>query len=510
MQKRKKGIRPVDVRACSGGDWDNAASDIGGVSSHFANQEDSNNNGLYTASQYNYDNYLFDYANQYNYYEHLYTWMPPNYSCWNNQFSTSYYDSIYESYLKNNQGYAQDLNYLSREPYAPRLDSSLLDNGGVTSSSANNPLRGLSKDDLGFEPPVGFSKPSEPQVDLSVKPSNSEITPIISKEKIKPKIDHKKYVIINAPTNLKGLIEIIDTNEISDDIEYNIDIKSLKSIKTELIELRDMIGMEKMKESVFQQLVYFVQNLHIGTDKNSGDFKHTVIMGPPGTGKTRVAKIIGNMYAKLGILKKNLFKKVTRNDLIAGYLGQTAIKTQKVIEDCLGGVLFIDEAYSLANEDRDDSFSKECLDTLCEALSDHKDDLMVIIAGYESELNNRFFNSNRGLESRFIWRFKIEEYSAAELMRIYLTIVVQSGWEMLDDQMNERWFQEKKDKFQGLGRDMEVLFTYTKMAHSLRIYGKDIEVRRKISLEDMDKAYKIFVDNLKKDERPSFINSIYI
>jgi stage V sporulation protein K len=93
----------------------------------------------------------------------------------------------------------------------------------------------------------------------------------------------------------------------------------------------------------------------------------------------------------LGILKNNVFRKVTRNDLVAGYLGQTAIKTKNVIQDCLGGVLFIDEAYAMANSYEDDSFSKECIDTLCEALSDHKNNLMVIIAGYENELNNSFF-----------------------------------------------------------------------------------------------------------------------
>ncbi len=93
----------------------------------------------------------------------------------------------------------------------------------------------------------------------------------------------------------------------------------------------------------------------------------------------------------MGILKNNVFRKVTRNDLVAGYLGQTAIKTKNVIQDCLGGVLFIDEAYAMANSYEDDSFSKECIDTLCEALSDHKNNLMVIIAGYENELNNSFF-----------------------------------------------------------------------------------------------------------------------
>jgi hypothetical protein len=334
---------------------------------------------------------------------------------------------------------------------------------------------------------------------------------IVEKIIIPSVIKEKRLVILEPPANLLDLIDIIDKNEISEDIEYNIDLKSLNNIKSELVELRDMIGMERVKNAVFQQLIYFIQNLHIGNDILTSDFKHTVILGPPGTGKTKVAKIIGNMYSKLGILKNNIFKKVTRNDLIAGYLGQTAIKTKKVIDDCLGGVLFIDEAYSLANEDREDIYSKECLDTLCESLSDHKDELMVIIAGYEDEMNNRFFTANKGLESRFIWRFKIDQYNAVELMRIFTLIVIQSGWSLLDEiKTNEKWFQEKKDKFKGLGRDMEVLFTYTKMAHSLRIYGKDIELKKKICLEDMDQGYKMFLDNTKKDDMPSFINSIYI
>jgi hypothetical protein len=96
-------------------------------------------------------------------------------------------------------------------------------------------------------------------------------------------------------------------------------------------------------------------------------------------------------------------------------------------------------------------------------------------------------------------------------MRIFMLNVVQSGWSFLDEtNVNEKWFQEKKDKFGGLGRDMEVLFTYTKMAHSLRIYGKDRDLRKKISLEDMDQGYKTFLDNTKKDDRSSFIHSIYI
>ena len=184
-------------------------------------------------------------------------------------------------------------------------------------------------------------------------------------------------------------------------------------------------------------------------------------------------------------------------------MGQTAIKTRKVIDECMGGVLFIDEAYSLANTEREDSYSKECLDTICEALSDHKDDLMVIIAGYEDELNETFFRVNKGLQSRFIWRFTMDEYSSLELMKIFKKKVVDQEWLFeKEEYIKERWFHERKDHFKSFGRDMELLFTYTKIAHGRRIYGKDKDLRKKISLEDVNTAYEIFLKNknLKKEK----------
>jgi SpoVK/Ycf46/Vps4 family AAA+-type ATPase len=332
---------------------------------------------------------------------------------------------------------------------------------------------------------------------------------LLLREQIKPdasnNIDVKftcKKNIDTIVTSLNDLINIIENNEYRPDTEYNIDLKSLHNIKTELISLNSMIGMENMKQSIIDQLMYFIQNLHLG--KESGDFKHTAIYGPPGTGKTEIAKIIGRMYSKMGILKNNVFKKVTRSDLIGGYLGQTAIKTRKVIEECMGGVLFIDEAYSLANGEREDSYSKECLDTLCEALSDHKNDLMVIIAGYEDELNETFFRVNKGLQSRFIWRFTMDEYSSIEMMKIFKKKVLDQEWSFEnEDHIKERWFIDKKDNFKAYGRDMELLFTYTKVCHGRRIYGKDKDIKKKISIEDLDKGYEIFIKNknIKKENR---------
>jgi SpoVK/Ycf46/Vps4 family AAA+-type ATPase len=263
-----------------------------------------------------------------------------------------------------------------------------------------------------------------------------------------------------------------------------------------------------MKTAIIDQLLYFVQGLHKGN--STSDFKHTIISGSPGTGKTDIAKMIGQMYSKLGILKNNIFKKVTRNDLIAGYLGQTAIKTRKVIDSCLGGVLFIDEAYSLANSTDNDSYSKECIDILCEALSDHKDELMVIVAGYETELNETLFRVNQGLKSRFIWRLSMDPYTPAELMNIFKKMITEQEWKYAEDDIKERWFDDKKDSFKNYGRDMELLLTYVKIAHGKRIYGKSAELRKIIVASDLNVGYDTFVKNIKpKKETRDFMNSIY-
>ena len=314
-----------------------------------------------------------------------------------------------------------------------------------------------------------------------------------------PKEKEKRTIETNV-SSIEDLLKIIEENEYNNRYEYNIDLKGLHNIKEELYSLQKMIGMSELKTTIIHQLLYFIQRLHISS--TGSDFKHTVIYGPPGTGKTEVAKIIGKMYSKLGILEKSVFKKVTRSDLIAGYLGQTAIKTNNVIKDCLGGVLFIDEAYSLADSDKksSDSYSKECIDTLCEALSDHKDKLMVIIAGYKKELNETFFRVNKGMDSRFIWRFTIDSYDYKELMNIFVKLMDQNGWCWHDnDNENEleklSWFERNKDSFVFFGRDMESLFTYVKISHGKRIYGKEEEYKKKITMEDLDAGYSIFLKN---------------
>lgn len=331
------------------------------------------------------------------------------------------------------------------------------------------------------------------------KYTDNPVESAIPQSQIPRPVIEKKFVEIDESVDsLSDLLNMIDKYPMKYNVEYNINMENLHAIKSPLSELNNMVGMEKLKTNIVDQILYFIQDLHNVADKNNQDFMHTVIYGPPGTGKTEIAKIMGNIFSKLGILKKNVFRKATRSDLIAGYLGQTAIKTRDLVTSCLGGVLFIDEAYALGNEEKRDSFAKECIDTLCEALSDHKDEIMVIIAGYEKELKDCFFNYNQGLESRFTWRFHTDNYKPNELMNIFEKKVKDAGWSFSEKDkktLDADWFEERMKYFKYYGRDMETLFAKTKIAHSRRVFCKPKDEKTKINKEDLEKGFKLYLDN---------------
>jgi SpoVK/Ycf46/Vps4 family AAA+-type ATPase len=335
------------------------------------------------------------------------------------------------------------------------------------------------------------SSKKDPYIDsaVKVKINDRDISPIKIKE------------IINIEAEINSIDDIIQLTEkykLDPEIKYNINMKALHNIKEPLQELNNMIGMTELKNNIVDQILYFVQELHKNKSDSgvTGDFMHTVIYGPPGTGKTEIAKMMGNIYSKIGILNKGTFKKVTRSDLIAGYLGQTAIKTRDVIKEALGGVLFIDEAYSLGNTDKKDIFSKECIDTLCEGLSDNKENLMVIIAGYETELNDCFFNYNQGLDSRFTWRFKTDNYSSEDLYKIFVKKVKDIGWEIHEEsKITPDFFKKNNDYFKFFGRDIETVLAKTKIAHSKRVFCKADSEKKKITLKDLEKGFELYLKN---------------
>ena len=159
-------------------------------------------------------------------------------------------------------------------------------------------------------------------------------------------------------------------------------------------ELNGLVGLEKVKKKV-QDLISYQKIQKMRRENNLHSAKNTLhlaFMGNPGTGKTTVARIVGRIYKRLGLLSKGHFVEVSRPDLIAGYQGQTALKVKKIIEQSKGGVLFIDEAYSITENDHSDSYGRECLTELTKALEDYREDLVVIVAGY-TEPMNKFFES---------------------------------------------------------------------------------------------------------------------
>jgi hypothetical protein len=322
----------------------------------------------------------------------------------------------------------------------------------------------------------------------------------------------KTFIKINTEiNNLNDIIQLIEKYPLTFNVEYNINMKAIHNIKTPLYQLNDMVGMHLLKRSIVDQILYFIQDLHINDTTENNDFMHTCIYGSPGTGKTEVAKIIGKIFSKMGILKKNTFKKATRSDFIAGYLGQTALKTKALIEGCIGGVLFIDEAYALGNPEKRDIFAKECIDTLCESLSDHKNDLMVIIAGYKDELKNCFFNYNKGLDSRFTWRFKTDEYTSAELKLIFIKKINEINWS-IKKEVKTKWFEEKKNYFKYFGRDMETLLAKVKIAHGRRVFCLAEKEKKLISLKDMNKGFNLFLENdeVKSRTDKNIIGHMYV
>ena len=345
-------------------------------------------------------------------------------------------------------------------------------------------------------------------------------SPIEKKEEkeVPVHIPIRETINIEAEINsISDILKLINKYENDPAIKYNINMKALHNIKEPLEELNNMIGMKDLKNNIVDQILYFVQELH--KNKNSsGELLHTVIYGPPGTGKTEIAKIMGKIYSKIGILSKGTFKKVTRSDLVAGYLGQTALKTKDVIRESIGGVLFIDEAYSLGNPERLDSFSKECIDTLCEAASDNKENLMIIIAGYEKELKECFFNCNQGLDSRFTWRFKTDNYTGEDLYNIFLKKVNDIGWEICDNSnIKVEWFNKNKEYFRFYGRDIETLLSKTKICHSRRVFCSQESEKKRLNIKDLEKGFEIYLKNddiksRKEEEELKRIiyNSLYL
>jgi len=303
----------------------------------------------------------------------------------------------------------------------------------------------------------------------------------------KKNIKRRKVDIIENINTIDDFLAIADKYEDKPDLHYSVNIKHLKALKEPLLELKNMVGLDDIKTQIIAQIKYLLSHL-----EDEDLMLHTALFGPPGVGKTSLAHVLSKIYCALGFSNGKM-RPVKRSELVAGYLGQTAKLTQKVIDESKGGVLFIDEAYSLGNPENRDSFSKEAIDTICQNLTELKSKIICIIAGYKDEVEKCFFSVNPGLARRFPFRYEIKDYTAPQLAEIFKSRITLTGW-TIDDIPNS-FFESNMIHFTENGGDMENLSQKVKMTYSDRIFGKHQEITKHLTLVDVEKAMKVFIAN---------------
>ena len=270
------------------------------------------------------------------------------------------------------------------------------------------------------------------------------------------------------------------------------DEENKKMFDDAIQELNTLVGLDGVKETVnmIAQTARFIQKQKDSGSTIASQALHMVFTGAPGTGKTTVARMMGKIFKALGVLKTDKVIETDRSGLVAGYIGQTAIKTKEVVKSALDGILFIDEAYTLSQENGD-IFGKEAIDTILKEMEDYRDRLIVIVAGYTDEIKH-FISTNPGLDSRFAHYVHFENYTSDDLIKILLSMVKKSGLVMSEESitLSKEYFNsiaKPDNKHFGNAREARRFFEKIISCHAINS-ASNTERENLLSVNDVQMA----------------------
>ena len=352
--------------------------------------------------------------------------------------------------------------------------------------------------------------PETPETPEKIQEENIEIEEFYGPD-IFSESQTKELKFTKAFDSLEEMIILGESYDPSFTYNCVINMKRLHNLVEPLKELNNMIGLNDFKQKIIDQIIYL---LTTDLNKDEKPMLHTCLYGTPGSGKTECGKILSKIFAASGFLSVGDFKVVKREDLVAEYIGQTAVKTKKLLEEMKGSSILLDEIYSFGSYRGQDYFANEAVNTLNVFLSENYNDFICIIAGYEEDVKTKFFSINQGLERRFPFKYTFKPYSAKELAQIFLKFVTDEGWNHspgADEKYLTYFFETNKNDFPNYGGDIKTFFDKCKIAHTrksvFRIDCADnssqgFSHKKCLCIDDIEEGFSYFLKerNSKKDD----------
>jgi SpoVK/Ycf46/Vps4 family AAA+-type ATPase len=298
-------------------------------------------------------------------------------------------------------------------------------------------------------------------------------------------------VILPAPPFVPSTLdELVDLAKLSQTKCFR-DCQRLPVLLPALLELQSLIGLKKVKEQIFDLIIHRLQKRYLDLPS----IGHGIIYGPPGTGKTTLLAIIAKIFSAVGDLQSEKVVHGSSSSMVAGFLGQTTMKTEALIKSAFGGVLAIDEASSLASgADSNDSFSKQALDTLNRALTEHADEFICILCGYKDEIERNILSSNPGLRRRFSIVFNVDGYNSEELRQIAMLKLSQKKI-CLDENVKLSASLFSKELFPNFAGDISLFIDKIINSHAKDVFGK--MTKNLVSQKSVDCGYKLYLEQHK-------------